>query len=80
MSISYLEDQDILTAGLDALRGDKLRAIAGVRLCGLELINATVTDAQILSEGLPHNADPVKLQAVGRTDLGLATETNLHAV
>lgn len=76
----YLEDQEILAAGLEALRGNELRNTAGVRLCGLELINATVTDAQILSEGSWHGADPVKLQAIGQTDLGLNVETSLHAV
>lgn len=73
-------DQEILLAGLQAVRGAKLLAIAGVEIRGLELINATVTDAQILSEGSSRGADPVKLQAVGQTDLSLSTETSLHAV
>lgn len=82
MSHEALEDAEILTAGLEAVSGPKLLALTGVRINYLQLMNATVTDAQLLSEGSSSapGADPVKLQAVGQTDLQLSTETSLHAV
>lgn len=80
MVTEALGDQAILLAGLQAIRGAKLLAIAGVEIRGLELINATVTDAQILGEDSSRDASPIKLQAVSQAGLSLNTETSLHAV
>lgn len=74
-----MQDEEILSAGLFAVRAIQLLEIAGVRLTGVQLNNAIVTDAQLLSDG-SSGSGPSNLQKLGATDLELHVDTNLRAV